>query len=76
MVLGAVAETAIMVPGAADALIGTRVDAGALEAVGVAASAACKPIDDKRGTKEYRIQVAGVMARRAAKIAHGRAGEK
>ncbi len=39
-----------------------------------AASAACRPIDDKRGTKEYRIQVAGVLARRAALIAAERAG--
>ena len=31
-----------------------------------AASAACRPIDDKRGTKEFRIKVAGVLARRAA----------
>ena len=38
-----------------------------------AASAACRPIDDKRGTKVYRIKVAGVMARRAAEIALDRA---
>ncbi len=31
-----------------------------------AASAACRPIDDKRGTKEYRIKVAGVLAKRTA----------
>ena len=36
-------------------------------------SAACRPIDDKRGTKEYRIKVAGVLARRAAQIALERA---
>ena len=36
-------------------------------------SAACQPIDDKRGTKEYRIKVAGVLARRAAQIALERA---
>ncbi len=29
---------------------------------GTAASRACRPIDDKRGTKEYRIKVAGVLA--------------
>ena len=38
-----------------------------------AASAACRPIDDKRGTKEFRIKVAGVLARRAAKVALQRA---
>ena len=37
-------------------------------------SAACRPIDDKRGTKEFRIKVAGVLARRAAAIALERAG--
>jgi carbon-monoxide dehydrogenase medium subunit len=38
-----------------------------------AARAACRPIDDKRGTKDYRIKVAGVLARRAAEIALERA---
>ncbi|MBT3626554.1 MAG: xanthine dehydrogenase family protein subunit M, partial [Rhodospirillaceae bacterium] len=33
----------------------------------------CRPITDKRGTIEYRIKVAGVLARRAAKIAQQRA---
>ena len=37
---------------------------------------ACKPIDDKRGTIEYRTKVAGVMARRVAAIAFQRAGER
>jgi len=71
--LGAVAERALLVKEAAAALIGTKVDAAALERLGAAASAACRPIDDKRGTKEYRIKVAGVMARRAAQIALERA---
>jgi len=74
--LGAVAERALLVPDAAAALIGTRVDAEALERLGAAVSAACRPIDDKRGTKEYRIKVAGVMARRAAQIALDRARRK
>ena len=72
--LGAVAARALLVPEAAAALIGTRVDEPALEKLAAAASAACRPIDDKRGTKEYRIKVAGVMARRAAAIAKQRAG--
>ena len=71
--LGAVAERVILVPEAARALIGSAVDAKALERVAAAASAACRPIDDKRGTKEFRIQVAGVLARRAAETALKRA---
>ena len=71
--LGAVAERALLVPEAAAALIGSKVDADALKRLAAAVSAACRPIDDKRGTKEYRIKVAGVMARRAAEIALDRA---
>ena len=71
--LGAVAEVPLLVAEAADALIGTKVDDAALEALAAAASAACRPIDDKRGTIEYRIKVAGVLARRAAVIARDRA---
>ena len=59
--------------GAASALIGTKVDDAALQKLDAAARAACRPIDDKRGTKEYRIKVAGVLARRAAQIALERA---
>jgi carbon-monoxide dehydrogenase medium subunit len=71
--LGAVAARALLVPEAAAALVGTKADAAALARLAAAASAACRPIDDKRGTKEYRIKVAGVMARRAAAIALERA---
>jgi carbon-monoxide dehydrogenase medium subunit len=41
-----------------------------------AARHACKPIDDKRGTIEYRTKVAGVLARRTATIAYERARER
>ncbi len=71
--LGAVAERALLVDEAAAALIGTSIDDDALANLAAAASAACRPIDDKRGTKEYRIKVAGVLARRAALIALERA---
>jgi CO/xanthine dehydrogenase FAD-binding subunit len=67
--LGAVAERALLVPEAAAALVGSKVDEAALTRLAAAASAACRPIDDKRGTKAYRIKVAGVLARRAAAIA-------
>ena len=72
--LAAVAERVLLVGEAADALIGTTVDAAALANLAAAASAACRPIDDVRGTKEFRIKVAGVLARRAAEKARERAG--
>jgi carbon-monoxide dehydrogenase medium subunit len=71
--LGAVAPTALRVDAAAQALIGTRLEDEALARLAAAASAACRPIDDKRGTAAYRIRVAGVLARRAAVIAYERA---
>ncbi len=71
--LGAVAERVLLVEDAAAALIGTSLDDAALDALAAATSAACRPIDDKRGTKDFRIKVAGVLARRAAKIAFERA---
>jgi carbon-monoxide dehydrogenase medium subunit len=71
--LGAVAERPLLVAAAAAALIGSKVDAAALQKLDAAARAACRPIDDKRGTKDYRIKVAGVLARRAAQIALERA---
>ncbi|WP_374649718.1 xanthine dehydrogenase family protein subunit M [Dongia sp.] len=74
--LGAVAPTVRLVPAAAKALIGTKMDKAALDAMAAACQAACSPIDDKRGTREFRIKVAGVLARRAALIARKRAGGK
>ncbi len=71
--LGAVAERVLLVPAAAATLIGTRVDDVALAKLAAAVSAACRPIDDKRGTKAFRIKVAGVLARRATLIALTRA---
>ncbi|MGE3772102.1 MAG: xanthine dehydrogenase family protein subunit M [Gammaproteobacteria bacterium] len=71
--LGAVAPRPLLVPAAADALVGTTVDDAALAKLAAAASAACQPIDDKRGTIEFRTRVAGVLARRAAVAALARA---
>ncbi len=72
--LGAVAPTQLVVDEAAQALIGHRLDDETLSKLDAAAGRACKPINDKRGTIEYRIKVAGVLARRAAAIAFERAG--
>ena len=74
VVLGAVAPTPILVAKAAKAIIGTKLNAQALDNLAAACSDACDPIDDKRGTIEYRTRVAGVLARRAAVIAFKRAG--
>jgi len=73
--LGAVAPTVLLVEDCADAIIGTTLDEAAMAALTKAAEAAAKPISDKRGTKEFRIEVAGVLARRAAVIAYERAGK-
>ena len=73
VVLGAVAERALPVPEAGDALVGSSLDEAALARLAAAAGAAARPIDDKRGTREYRIKVAGVLAQRAALRAAERA---
>jgi carbon-monoxide dehydrogenase medium subunit len=75
LALGAVGPTVVLVSGAAEALIGSRLDEAALARLDAAARAACTPISDKRGTAEFRTKIAGVLARRAAVIAFARAGE-
>jgi aerobic carbon-monoxide dehydrogenase medium subunit len=71
--LGAVAPTVLLVEAAAKALIGSKLDAAALEKAAAACSAACRPIDDKRGTIVYRTKVASVLLKRTAAIAAQRA---
>lgn len=74
--LGAVAPIPLLVKEAAQAIVGTSLDGTALDKLAAAASAACRPIDDKRGTKDFRIKVAGVLARRVAETAYERARAK
>jgi carbon-monoxide dehydrogenase medium subunit len=71
--LGAVAPTAVLVPEAAAALTGRRLEKSALSALADAASAACRAIDDVRGSAAYRTKMAGELARRAAAVAYSRA---
>ena len=71
--LGAVAPVVLLVEAAAAAIIGSKLDAAALVRLAKAAEAACRPISDKRGTVEFRTEVAGVLTRRAATIAYARA---
>ena len=72
--LGAIAPTVVLVDAASECIIGTKLDAAALDAMSEACSAACSPIDDKRGTVEFRTRIVGVLAKRAALIAYNRAG--
>jgi aerobic carbon-monoxide dehydrogenase medium subunit len=71
--LGAVAPTVLLVEPAAKALVGSKLDDAALEAAAAACRAACRPIDDKRGTITYRVKTAGVLMKRTALIAAKRA---
>jgi carbon-monoxide dehydrogenase medium subunit len=71
--LGAVAAKVMLVPAAAQAIIGTTLDAAALEAMATAAVAAATPISDKRGTAAFRKDIVGVLVKRAARIALERA---
>jgi len=71
--LGAVAPTVLLVEAAAEALIGSRLDDAALEKAAAACRAACRPIDDKRGTIASRTKIAGVLLKRTATTAARRA---
>ena len=71
--VGAVAPTALLVPAAAAALVGSHLDDDALGRAADAARAVARPIDDKRGTVAYRRQVVGVLVKRAAAKAAERA---
>ena len=74
--IGAVAPTALLVPDAAEALVGTTLDESALLKAGEAATEAASPISDKRGSADYRNKVVAVLVRRAAVIAQQRAADK
>ena len=67
------AARVLLVAEAAQAVIGSRLDEAAQRRLEAAARAVCRPIDDKRGTIEFRTDVAAVLTRRAALIALDRA---
>ncbi len=72
--IGAAAPTVLLVEDAGKALVGSKLDDGAVAKAMEAVSAACNPIDDKRGTIAYRKAMAGVLAKRVIQIARERAG--
>ena len=74
--IGAAAPTVIRVPEAEKILHGKKINDQLLAEVMEAASTACNPINDKRGTVEYRRQVAGVLVKRVILLAEKRALDK
>lgn len=72
--LGAVGPRVVSVPGISEALAGRRIDDDALEEAAALGRSVCNPIDDKRGTIEYRTHLAGVLTKRAIRLATARAG--
>jgi carbon-monoxide dehydrogenase medium subunit len=71
--LGAVGPTPIFAREAAAALVGKRLDEASIDNAARAATAASSPIDDMRGTAEFRRHVVGVLTRRVVKLAAERA---
>ncbi|MGH8014186.1 MAG: FAD binding domain-containing protein [Candidatus Binataceae bacterium] len=62
--LGAVGPTPVFATEASQALVGKKIDEAAIERAASLATAAATPIDDMRGTAEYRRHVVGVLTRR------------
>lgn len=71
--LTAVAPTCIRAPGAEAILQGQALSAELIDKAAAAAAAAAKPIDDVRGSEEYRRKMVAVIAGRALSIAWRRA---
>ena len=74
--LGAVAPIVVNVTGINELVINNNLNDDLLSQISIICSNSCDPIDDKRGTIEFRSHVAGVLAKRAIILAHSRAGDK
>ena len=71
--LGAVGPTPIFAAKASEALVGKRLDEATIGRAAQLAIDATRPIDDMRGTAEYRRHITGVLTRRTIAIAAERA---
>ena len=67
-------ETPLLASDAAQAVIGTSLDAATLKKAAIAAEAIMSPAADARGPVEYRKHVGGIMVTRALQRAASRAG--
>ncbi len=70
IVLGSVAPVPIRSPSAEAVLMGERPDDTLFEKAGTAAAKDARPIDDFRGSAEYRREMVKVLTRRALKLAY------
>ncbi|GIW78874.1 MAG: oxidoreductase [Gemmatales bacterium] len=73
--LSAVAPTPLLVSEAGDVLINGPLNEKAMDQMAQTAQQAAKPIDDMRGTAEFRRHLVGVLTRRALRNALARAVE-
>lgn len=73
--LGAVGPTPMLASEAAQALIGKNLDDATIERAAQLATAKSSPIDDMRGTAEFRRHTVGVLTKRTIAIAAKRARE-
>jgi len=71
--LGAVAPTVLLFDEADSILVGTKPDTNSLDNAAKVLQSACRPIDDKRGSAEYRTDIVGVLFKRTAQVAIARA---
>ncbi len=63
--LGAVAPTPLLIKEASKIMVGSDLNSEILDNVSKICMDLCDPIDDKRGTIDYRTKVAGVLFKRA-----------
>ena len=62
--LGAVAPTPLLIDEASKIMVGTDINSEIIKKVSEICMEACNPINDKRGTIDYRTKVAGVLFKR------------
>jgi carbon-monoxide dehydrogenase medium subunit len=73
--IGGMAPTPLLVDDAARTLIGTSLGEAELAAAAASAAEACAPIDDVRGSREYRLQGLRALLPRVVAAARARAEE-